>query len=69
MKKSKLPIFIPLIIMTIFSAKIFFGKGIESGMENWRFYAALVGFLISCIFLFLFYKHVIKDRKKNQNIN
>lgn len=55
--------------MTLFSAITFFGKGIESGIENWRFYASLIGFLISSIFLFLFYKHVKKDSEESQNIN
>ena len=55
--------------MAFFSAYAFIGKGIESGMENWRFYTSLGGFLICCIFLFLFFKHVIKDKKENQNSN
>ena len=69
MKKSKLPIFIPLLLMTLFSAKTFFGKGIESGIENWRFYASLIGFFISSIFLFLLYSQVKKDSEEKQNIN
>lgn len=69
MKKSKLPIFIPLILMTLFSAKIFFEKGIENGIENWRFYGSLIGFIISSIFLFLFYKNIKKDSEDSQEIN
>ena len=69
MKKNKLPIFIILILFTLFTAKTFFGKGLESGIENWRFYASLFGFLISTTFLFLFYKHSKTNRDENERTN
>lgn len=63
MQKSKLPIFIILIVFILFTAKIFFGIGLENELNNWRFYASLIGFLIPVIFLFLFYKHTKKEEK------
>ncbi len=63
MNKRKLPIYVILIIFSLYSAIIFLTKGIDSGVENWRFYASLFGFLIAATFLFLFYQHDKKNRK------
>ncbi|SFJ23248.1 hypothetical protein [Olleya namhaensis] len=60
MNKKKLPIFILLIVFILFSAKTFFGKGLENGVENWRFYASLFGLLIAVSFLFVFLKSLKK---------
>ena len=65
MRKDKIPVFIPLSLYTLFATYAFFGKGIESGIGNWRFYASFIGFLISIIFLFVFYKKVRRDNFKN----
>jgi hypothetical protein len=53
MNKKKAPIFIILIVWNIFTLKIFLDKGIESGIENWRFYASLFGFLIPLVFSYI----------------
>ena len=67
MNKKKLPILIILIVFILFTAKTFFGKGLESGIENWRFYASLIGLIISVSFLFLFYKQIKKEKEKENN--
>ncbi|SFU75867.1 hypothetical protein SAMN05216480_1216 [Pustulibacterium marinum] len=51
--RKKLPVIIPLVVFNVFTASVFFGKGMQSGPESWRFYASLTGFLIAAFFLVL----------------
>ncbi|SHJ17092.1 hypothetical protein [Flavobacterium haoranii] len=61
MKTKKQSILILLIFITVFAGKTFFGKGIDSGIENWRFYVSLIGFLILLTTSIIFYKNLKKD--------
>jgi hypothetical protein len=63
MNKKNVPIFIMLIVWNIFTLRIFLNKGIESGIENWRFYASLFGFLISLTFSYMVFKKLKKVKE------
>lgn len=60
MKKSKTLVYISIATWTIYSFNIFIGKGMESGYQDWRFYASLIGFSIPLTFCYLMYKKVKK---------
>ena len=60
MNKKKLPVFILIIVLVLFSGKTFFGIGLENGIKNWRFYASLIGLTISVSFLLVFIKSIKK---------
>jgi hypothetical protein len=55
----------PLYIITFYSGYVFFTKGINRGIENWRFYASLFGFLGFITLLFLLKKRNKRDKDKN----
>jgi hypothetical protein len=56
---------IPFYIITFYSAYLFFTKGIDKGIDNWRFYASLFG-LLGFIILFILVKKWEKN-SINQN--
>jgi hypothetical protein len=63
MNKKNVPIIIMLIVWNIFTLRIFLNKGIESGIENWRFYASLFGFLIPLTFSYMVFKKLKKVKE------
>lgn len=60
MNKKNIPIFIMLIVWHIFTLRIVLDIGIEIGVENWRFYASLFGFLIPLTFSYMVFKKLKK---------
>jgi hypothetical protein len=58
MEKNKLPIVLILVLWVLSSLYVFIYKGVSSGYDTWQFYASLLGFIISIVFLILIIRNI-----------
>ena len=63
--RSSSMLVIPVALHLLWSVHILINKGIPSGLDNWRFYASLVGILIFSVLTAIFLLKSLKAGSKS----